>query len=159
MELIRTESELSAGEGVDTASESLGFMLWHAALRWQRSIVAALRPFDITHVQFVLLASVWWLKSQGASTHQHQVARHSGIDTKMASQVLRRLEERGFIHRVTDPVDTRAKAIFITDKGVQLINRARSVVERVDSEYFGVVPDQLSLQDTLRLLAGEDYPM
>ncbi|MGH3936344.1 MAG: MarR family winged helix-turn-helix transcriptional regulator [Pseudonocardiaceae bacterium] len=154
---MSTEAGLSARESIDSASESPGFMLWHATLRWQRYISAALRPFDLTHVQFVLLASVWWLKTQGMGTHQYQVARHSGIDTKMASQVLRRLEERGLIHRVTDLVDTRAKRISVTDQGAQIIDKARAVVERVDAEYFSVVPDQSALLDVLRALAKEDY--
>lgn len=154
---MSAEAGLSAREGVDSASESPGFMLWHATLRWQRNISAALRPFDLTHVQFVLLASVWWLKSQGKSTHQYQVARHSGIDTKMASQVFRRLEERGLIYRVTDLVDTRAKRIYMTDEGARIIDKARAVVERVDADYFAAVPDQLGLQEMLRALAKEDY--
>ena len=40
---------------------SPGFLLWHVTLRWQRDIAAALAPLDLTHVQFVLLASTWWL--------------------------------------------------------------------------------------------------
>ena len=33
--------------------ESPGFLLWHATLRWQRGVAAALQPLDLTHVQFV----------------------------------------------------------------------------------------------------------
>ena len=41
--------------------DSPGFLLWHVTLRWQRDIAAALAPLDLTHVQFVLLATTWWL--------------------------------------------------------------------------------------------------
>jgi hypothetical protein len=37
---------------------SPGLLLWRATLRWQRRIVAALKPLGLTHVQFVLLASL-----------------------------------------------------------------------------------------------------
>jgi len=37
-------------------NDSGGLLLWHATLRWQRGIAQALRPLDLTHVQFVLLA-------------------------------------------------------------------------------------------------------
>lgn len=43
----------------DGPATSPGFLLWHVTLRWQRAITAALRPLDLTHVQFVLLASAW----------------------------------------------------------------------------------------------------
>ena len=29
-------------------------------LQWKRDVVAALTPLELTHVQFVLLASTWW---------------------------------------------------------------------------------------------------
>ena len=35
--------------------ESPGFLLWRTALRWQRLVTSALRRFNLTHVQFVLL--------------------------------------------------------------------------------------------------------
>ena len=45
--------------------DSPGFLLWHVTLRWQRDIAAALAPMGLTHVQFVLLATCWWLNSRG----------------------------------------------------------------------------------------------
>jgi hypothetical protein len=32
--------------------ENPGFLLWRTALRWQRLVTSALRPFNLTHVQF-----------------------------------------------------------------------------------------------------------
>lgn len=48
--------------------DSPGFLLWRSTLRWQRTIIAALRPLELTHVQFVLLASTWWLTEQSAGS-------------------------------------------------------------------------------------------
>ena len=53
--------------------ESLGFLLWRATLRWQRGVAAVLTPLDLTHVQFVLLASTWWLNAQG----EHRISSPS----------------------------------------------------------------------------------
>jgi len=72
--------------------ESPGFLLWHVTLRWQRDMAAALAPLGLTHVQFVLLASAWWLNSRDQHPNQLTVARHAGTDVKMTSQVLRTLE-------------------------------------------------------------------
>jgi len=135
-------------------SESPGFLLWHATLRWQRAVAAALGPLDLTHVQFVLLASVWWLNSQGERPNQLAVAEYAGTDVKMTSQVLRTLERNGLVDRETDPRDTRAKLMRITERGGELAPRAVAVVEQVDAEFFRPVPDDEAIH-LLRRLTGQ----
>src|ERR1700730_16686377 len=90
-----------------SAWDSPGFLLWHASLRWQREMAAALRPLGLTHVQFVLLASTWQLASRGGRPSQRQVADHAGTNVMMTSQVVRSLEARGLLEREPDPRDTR----------------------------------------------------
>jgi len=114
--------------------ESPGFLLWHVTLRWQREIGAALAPLLLTHVQFVLLATTWWLNSQGEDPNQLNVARQAGTDVKMASEVLRKLEAKGLIVRTVDASDTRARRLRVTDEGAELAQqRARDAL---------VVPEQ-----------------
>ena len=115
---------------------SPGFLLWHATLRWQREIAAALEPLGLTHVQFVLLACSWWLNTHGEHPNQLRLAEQAGIDVKMTSQVLRALEVKGLIERSTDPNDTRAKRLRVTERGATLAPRAIEVVERVDHAFF-----------------------
>ncbi|MFG3280348.1 MarR family winged helix-turn-helix transcriptional regulator [Streptomyces sp. NPDC048111] len=119
--------------------DSPGFLLWHATLRWQREIAAALGPLNLTHVQFVLLACTWWLNTHGEHPNQQTLARQSGTDVKMASQVLRSLETKGLIEREVDPADTRAKRLRVTGAGAELAPRAIAAVEEVDARFFGPV--------------------
>ncbi len=128
--------------------ESPGFLLWHATLRWQRDIAAALAPLDLTHVQFVLLACAWWLNSQGEQPNQLALARQAGTDVKMTSQVLRTLENKGLVAREVDPADTRAKRLRVTDAGAELAPRAIAAVERADAQFFGPV----RVEDAVALL-------
>jgi DNA-binding MarR family transcriptional regulator len=121
-------------------SESPGFLLWHATLRWQRSVAAALAPLDLTHVQFVLLACSWWLNEQGEHPSQVRLAAQAGTDIKMTSQVLKTLEEKGLVEREVDPADTRARRLRVTRRGTRLAPRAIAVVERVDAEFFSESP-------------------
>jgi DNA-binding MarR family transcriptional regulator len=135
-------------------AESPGFLLWRATLRWQRAISATLAPFELTHVQFVLLASAWWLNGQGESPNQLAVARHAGTDVKMTSEVLRSLERKGMIVREIDPSDTRSKRVLVTDRGRKLAPTVVAAVERTDAEFFGGLADARVLA-ALRRLAGE----
>jgi DNA-binding MarR family transcriptional regulator len=129
---------------------SPGFLLWHATLRWQREIAAVLRPLDLTHVQFVLLASTWWLNRSGEQPTQIRVARQAGTDVKMTSQVLRSLERKGLLTREDDLDDTRAKRLRVTERGRRLARKAIVAVEAVDAAFFAPV----SAHDALKLLTN-----
>jgi DNA-binding MarR family transcriptional regulator len=129
-------------------SESPGFLLWHATLRWQRGISEALAPLGLTHVQFVLLASTWWLNGQGRRPSQIALAEFAGTDVKMTSQVVRGLERKGLIQREVDHEDTRARQLRVTRSGARLAPRAIAVVQQVDAEFFEEVP----AEDAMRLL-------
>ena len=133
--------------------ESPGFLLWHVTLRWQREIAAALAPFGLTHVQFVLLAATWWLNARGEDPNQLAVARQAGTDVKMTSEVLRKLEAKGLIVRTVDAADTRARKIKVTERGGELAVRAVTAVEGVDARFFRAAPE--GLQDLLRPLARD----
>lgn len=134
--------------------DSPGFLLWHVTLRWQREIVAALAPLDLTHVQFVLLATTWWLNRQGENPNQLGLARRAGTDVKMTSQVLRKLEAKALIQREIDSADTRAKRLKVTDRGAELAQRAVAAVEAVDTAFFHAAPDVDALLAVLRTLAA-----
>lgn len=137
--------------------DSPGFLLWRTTLRWQRSIAGALRPLELTHVQFVLLATVWWMSEQAAAPDrlpsQRQVAEHAAVDVMMTSQVLRTLESRGLVTRSADPVDARVKRLTVTGAGRRLAERAITVVEAADSAFFHPVRDRAQLLDVLHQLA------
>ncbi|GLZ34511.1 MarR family transcriptional regulator [Lentzea sp. NBRC 105346] len=116
--------------------ESPGFLLWRVTLAWQRAMRAALAPHDLTHVQFVLLASLWWLENHGGSPSQQRLAAQAGTDSMMTSQVLRKLEDRGLLTRSVDPADSRARLLSLTAAGERLVGAAMKDVEDADAAYF-----------------------
>jgi DNA-binding MarR family transcriptional regulator len=118
-----------------SAEDSTGLMLWRVTNAWQAAQRAALRPFDLTHVQFVLLASLAWLDADGPTT-QRELSRHAGTDPMMTSQVLRTLERKNLVERRTHPTDARAKALRATPEGAELAARANAAVEAVDRRFF-----------------------
>lgn len=146
----------SASRGLATefadASESPGLSLWQVTNRWQATLRAALKPFGLTHVQFVLLASLTYLDADGPVT-QKQLADHTSCDAMMTSQVLRALEAQGLVVREPHPTDGRARALVVTPAGQELANRAVAVVEAADRDFFGPVgADVARLNALLRRL-------
>ncbi|MEI9422651.1 MarR family winged helix-turn-helix transcriptional regulator [Mesorhizobium sp. Cs1299R1N1] len=135
-------------------SESAGLLLWRTTMRWQRVMTAALAPLDLTHVQFVLLASAMWLARNGEPPNQVQLAAQAGTEVKMTSDVVARLEAKGLIAREADPRDSRAKVIRVTAAGVAAAQQAIVAVEAADAAFFEPV-DEAQLVGLLQQLAGE----
>ncbi len=125
----------------DGPGHSPGFLLWQVTLTWQRAMRAALAPHDLTHVQFVLLTSLWWLERHGGPPSQQRLAEQAGTDPMMTSQVLRKLEERGLVTRAPDPQDARARLLGVTDAGRAVLKGALVDVEEADERFFAAYPE------------------
>lgn len=136
--------------GFETPEESPGFVLWLVSNQWQRQQRAALKDFDITHGQFVLLAGLAWLEETQTAVSQVDLANHTGIDVMMTSDLVRKLEAKDLLRRETHPDDSRAKAIKLTDQGRDFVKKLVKVVEAVDHKFFSVLgPD---VQQLLKLM-------
>lgn len=128
-------------------AESPGFLLWKISNAWQRRLRVALQPYELTHSQFVLLATAIWFGAEETLT-QTRLSQLSGIDPMTTSQVLRALEAALLIQRVDHPQDPRAKAITVTKAGRDLARKAVVAVEDADAAFFKPVAS-----DTKRLVA------
>ncbi|WIM98542.1 MarR family transcriptional regulator [Actinoplanes oblitus] len=133
---------MSLATAHESADDSPGLLLWQVTNRWQAAQRAALKPFDITHVQFVLLATLTYLQASGPVT-QKALAGMAATDPMMTSQVLRTLESRGLVHRPPHPTDRRARAVAVTEAGRDLANRAVIAVEACDAAFFAGLGDNL----------------
>lgn len=139
-----------------TAWDRPGFLLWHATLRWQREVAEALKPLELTHVQFVLLAGTAWLTTHVGPPSQRELADHAGTDAMMTSQVVRALEQRRLMARTDDPADARVKRLRCTPKGRALAQQAVTEVQGVDDRFFGPETSRAATVEVLRELAGRD---
>jgi DNA-binding MarR family transcriptional regulator len=149
-------NEIGLVSEFDDADASPGLALWRATNAWQSAQRTALRPYGLTHVQFVLLASLTWLHAEGP-IRQRDLARHAHTDPMMTSQVLRALEVKGLIERRPHPTDRRARALTVTPVGAALANRAIGAVEDVDRRFFGpLAGDRAELTALLNRLLGLD---
>ena len=91
-------------------------------------------------MQFVLLASLWWLEGhEDAPPTQARLAQQAGTDPMMTSQVMRKLESRGLLERAAAPADGRARRLRLTRRGRALVARALADVEAADEEHFAAL--------------------
>ncbi|MHA4807939.1 MarR family winged helix-turn-helix transcriptional regulator [Flavitalea flava] len=121
---------------VEHAGDSPGFLLWQVTNLWQREIRKALEKFELTHSQFVLLASIYWLNLKEQSVTQILLSSHTRIDPMTTSTVLRTLQGRGLVQRQEHATDTRAKTVVLTDEGKKITQQAVKTVEKFDAAFF-----------------------
>lgn len=117
-------------------SQKPGFLLWQISIEWQRLQREALANLDLTHVQFVLLATIQSLETKNETLSQVKLASIANVDAMMTSHVLRSLEKRGLVKREKNPTDTRAMVLSSTDEGRNLLNKASKIVDEVDLKYL-----------------------
>jgi DNA-binding MarR family transcriptional regulator len=118
-------------------------------------MTATLRGFGLTHVQFVLLASLWWLTAVAAERpSQRRLADFAGTEPMMTSQVLRTLEGKALLTRESHPADARARQLGVSRRGAELARRALAAVEAADRSFFKPANGRKTLIDFLRMLAA-----
>ena len=128
--------------------ESPGFLLWQVTNLWQREIKLALTDFELTHAQFVLLASLHWHIKNKQSVTQAMLSKHTHVDQMTTSTVLRTLQSKGLIRRTESDKDTRAKAVEITTAGKRIIVPAINAVEEFDKRFFKTLEKQANKFNT-----------
>jgi len=121
---------------VKEAEDSPGFLLWQVTTLWQRGIKKALDDINLTHSQFVLLASLLWLSKQKESVTQTDLSQHSKIDPMTTSTVIRTLLQKKMVQRQEHHTDTRAKTITLTETGIKVTRQAVKIIEKFDGAFF-----------------------
>ncbi len=58
---------------------AVGFVMWRVVHRYQREVEQALRPMDLTHLQFVTLTLVAWMAQDGKAATQSELARFGDV--------------------------------------------------------------------------------
>lgn len=119
--------------------ESPGYLLAQVTMLWQRKLKKILDPLDLTHTQFILLATLAWLSNQQEEITQVDIAAHNQFDRMMVSKVLRTLEGKKLIGRQEHHTDTRAKMVKLTPNGRKLLQAALVRVEHADLDFFSVL--------------------
>ena len=105
--------------------------------KWNSMIKKELKKMNLTHPQFVVLASLAYLSQDSNEVTQVMISKLSGIDVMTVSQILNLLEKNDFVKRKEHSRDTRAKAVILNKKGEEVLQKAVPLVEQIDEIFFG----------------------
>ena len=104
--------------------------------KWHSMIKKELKKMNLTHPQFVVLASLAYLSQNSDEVTQVMISKLSGIDVMTVSQILNLLEKNDFVKRKEHSKDTRAKAVILNKKGEEVLQKAVPLVEQIDEIFF-----------------------
>ncbi|MCB0644301.1 MAG: MarR family transcriptional regulator [Phaeodactylibacter sp.] len=130
--------------------DNIGYLLWQTTMQWQKQMNRALDGVGLTHTQFVIMAALAWLLRSTAQVTQKEIAEHSRTDRMMVSKILRTLENNGLIERKEHETDTRAKCVFLTDQGVNVLQEALKIKAKADALFFEKLEDEAQFAAALR---------
>lgn len=143
--------------GFDAPEDSPGFLLWQTTMIWQRQIKKALEKYNVSHAQFVIMATLMWFEAHGYDTTQILIVNQTKLDKMTVSKSLKKLVLMEFVNRIEHEIDTRAKSVSLTKKGKEMVRTLVPIVEEIDSTFFSKasVAEQKSLIHILaKLIAG-----
>lgn len=134
----------------ETPDENLGYLLWQTTMQWQRQMNRALDEVGLTHTQFVILIALAWLSCSSKNVTQKEIADHSKTDRMMVSKILRTLQKNELIERKEHETDTRAKCVFLTDKGAETLQRAIEIKTQANELFFSNLNDKKQFAEQLK---------
>ena len=111
----------------DSPGEGLGFVVHDVArmMRWEFDRRAS--DLKLTRSQWSVLAHL--LRSDGIQ--QRELAEQMDITAITLTGLLDRMEREGWVERRADPVDRRAKRIFLTQKVAPVTKELRALAREV----------------------------
>jgi DNA-binding MarR family transcriptional regulator len=68
-------------------------------------------------------------------TRSSELAGRAGMTKQGMGQLVADLEKKGYVERVEDPADGRAKLVRLTKKGRQHVHDAREIIGEIEEAY------------------------
>ncbi len=121
-----------------------------------RAITGRYRPLlaelDLTYPQYLVMLVMWEAGENNETPRVSGIGERLRLDSGTLTPLLRRLEQRGLVRRRRSSEDERVVTLSLTDAGLALREKARSVPVRLLCE-LGIDPEQAAnLRNDLRQL-------
>ena len=79
-------------------------------------------------------AGILFLLREKDGRAMSELGQHLSLDNSTITGLTDRLEKEGFVRRQVNPKDRRISLIHITPEGIQEINQAKTVINRINNE-------------------------
>jgi DNA-binding MarR family transcriptional regulator len=118
--------------GTANTLSSFGYLLQEAKRLLSRRFEEKARHYGLTSSQWRAIAQL----SRTDGLTQVALANYLEIEPMTVCRLVDRLEARGFIERIPDPADRRAKLVWLTEKSRSMMDILREIASVVCEEAF-----------------------
>ena len=141
-----------AGEEPDTDRPSLALLLFSAYRNMESRIFGALTRAgfgDVTPAQARLFRGV-----RPGGSRMTELAEAAHVTKQTAGFLLEQLERAGYVTRVPDPADARARLVKIAPRGAAAMSIGAAVVAEAEAQWAALIgPERMAgLRDALQML-------
>jgi MarR family transcriptional regulator for hemolysin len=149
---LRTAAtETAPAAATDCLSNNLGWLLSRAEHALGAELALALEPLGLSSRRYCVLAS-----ALGQDRTQIELANLIGLDKTTMVATVDALEEAGLAERRPSSLDRRVRVIAVTKAGEAKVREAREVIEQVQADVLGRLPERerkALLSGLMRLVA------
>lgn len=92
-----------------------------------RKYAPVLKEIDLTYTQYIVMMYFWEKRESNVS----EISRTLVIDSSTLTPLLRKLEHKGYIERKRSTEDERNLVVKVTEKGLNLREKAVKVPEKI----------------------------
>jgi DNA-binding MarR family transcriptional regulator len=132
-------------QGRYVLDEQIGFLM-RVAMQRHTSIFTSRMTEGLTQTQFAALAKLY----EVGPCSQNYLGRLIYLDAATIKGVVDRLQSRGFVTALNDPLDRRRRAVALTERGQQVIEAAMKVASEITAATL--VPLTMEEQRTIAKL-------
>ena len=138
----------------DNVYRQPGYLMWRAHQTAWRSFVDETQALGVTPVQYSILVAVWEFPSTDAT----RVADLLLFEKTTINDIVKRLEDKGFLERRPNPNDKRVRSIYITDSGRRVVEAVEPVRDRIAGRLLAPLSqrERTTLLQLLRKLVNID---
>ena len=133
----------------------LCFPLYAAARKITGSYAPILKPLGLTYTQYLVMLVLW----EEGMMNVGDLGEKLYLDTGTLTPLLKKMEEHGLLLRRRCPDDERCVRVSLTQKGLDLKEKAREIPMQVSSCITLEAEEALQLYRTLYKLLGADCPV
>jgi DNA-binding MarR family transcriptional regulator len=121
-------------EGIAAGSElNTGLLLFIPYRAMERRVFDALRRAG--YDDFTVAQAKVFQRIDAGGSRLTDLAEHAQITKQSAQLLVDGLEQAGYVRRVPDPTDARARLILIAPRGAELVAQSVRVVEEIEREW------------------------
>lgn len=113
--------------------ENLSYLLMQTTRQLKNSLDKRLGEYNITASQFSVL---YQISSKNGSITSAEIADVLGLDRPTISGIISRLEGKGMLQRLMNPLDKRSVYLKLTDEAMQLTANLKDISDQLSLDIF-----------------------